>query len=115
MTTAFLSHLRAELEGLKAAGLYKSERVISSKQAGTIEVVLKYAPGTDPDVLGLAYDELIRIGGFGVDGGMTKANLKVAYDLALQNKQIDRPGPLDQWVDFRFQDQALASLGPFTR
>ena len=38
MTTAFLSHLRSELEGLKAAGLYKSERVITSKQAGMIEV-----------------------------------------------------------------------------
>ncbi|MGF6158336.1 hypothetical protein M2267_003603, partial [Ensifer sp. KUDG1] len=34
MTSAFLSHLRSELEGLKTAGLYKSERVITSKQAG---------------------------------------------------------------------------------
>ncbi|PDT46958.1 glycine C-acetyltransferase [Sinorhizobium fredii] len=38
MTSAFLSHLRSELEGLKTAGLYKSERVITSKQAGAIEV-----------------------------------------------------------------------------
>ncbi|PST22278.1 glycine C-acetyltransferase [Mesorhizobium plurifarium] len=38
MTTAFLSHLRSELEGLKQAGLYKSERVITSKQSGEIEV-----------------------------------------------------------------------------
>ncbi len=38
MTTAFIDHLSSELEGLKAAGLYKSERVITSKQAGEIEV-----------------------------------------------------------------------------
>lgn len=38
MTSAFLSHLRAELDGLKKAGLYKSERVITSKQSGEIEV-----------------------------------------------------------------------------
>ncbi|RVJ82333.1 glycine C-acetyltransferase [Sinorhizobium medicae] len=38
MTKAFLSHLSSELEGLKQAGLYKSERVITSKQSGEIEV-----------------------------------------------------------------------------
>jgi glycine C-acetyltransferase len=38
MTSAFLSHLKSELAGLKEAGLYKSERVITSKQAGEITV-----------------------------------------------------------------------------
>ena len=38
MTSAFLTHLRTELAGLKEAGLYKSERVITSKQAGEIAV-----------------------------------------------------------------------------
>ncbi|KQY12823.1 hypothetical protein ASD31_16555, partial [Rhizobium sp. Root482] len=38
MTNAFINHLSSELEGLKSAGLYKSERVITSKQAGEIEV-----------------------------------------------------------------------------
>ncbi|WP_020487301.1 glycine C-acetyltransferase [Sinorhizobium medicae] len=38
MTKAFLSHLSSELEGLKQAGLYKPERVITSKQSGEIEV-----------------------------------------------------------------------------
>ncbi|OJF91837.1 glycine C-acetyltransferase [Pararhizobium antarcticum] len=38
MTSAFISHLRSELEGLKSSGLYKTERVITSRQAGTIEV-----------------------------------------------------------------------------
>ena len=38
MSAAFLSHLSAELDGLKSAGLYKSERVISSTQSAEIEV-----------------------------------------------------------------------------
>ncbi len=36
MTQAFLTHLRSELAGLKENGLYKNERVITSKQAGAI-------------------------------------------------------------------------------
>ena len=38
MTQAFLSYLDAELEGLKTAGLYKSERVITSPQSAEIAV-----------------------------------------------------------------------------
>jgi hypothetical protein len=38
MTAAFLSHIDSELEGLKSAGLYKSERVITSMQSAEIEV-----------------------------------------------------------------------------
>ncbi|MGB3388912.1 MAG: glycine C-acetyltransferase [Pseudaminobacter sp.] len=38
MTQAFLSHLDSELEGLKSAGLYKSERVITSPQSAEIAV-----------------------------------------------------------------------------
>ena len=38
MTAAFIDHLRGELDGLRDAGLYKSERVITSKQAGQIDV-----------------------------------------------------------------------------
>lgn len=38
MSKSFLSHLDHELEGLKSAGLYKSERVITSMQSAEIEV-----------------------------------------------------------------------------
>ncbi len=38
MTQSFLAYLDTELAGLKAAGLYKSERVISSMQSAEIEV-----------------------------------------------------------------------------
>ncbi|MCV0395379.1 MAG: glycine C-acetyltransferase [Rhizobiaceae bacterium] len=38
MTDSFLDHLSQELDGLKSAGLYKSERVITSTQSAHIEV-----------------------------------------------------------------------------
>ncbi|MER8779361.1 glycine C-acetyltransferase [Mesorhizobium sp. M0977] len=38
MTDAFISHLSNELAGLKSAGLYKSERIITSMQSAEIEV-----------------------------------------------------------------------------
>ncbi|RUU53944.1 aminotransferase class I/II-fold pyridoxal phosphate-dependent enzyme, partial [Mesorhizobium sp. M7A.T.Ca.TU.009.01.1.1] len=38
MIAAFLSHIGSELAGLKSAGLYKSERVITSTQSAEIEV-----------------------------------------------------------------------------
>ena len=36
MTKSFLNYMNAELEQLKNTGLYKSERVIASKQSGTV-------------------------------------------------------------------------------
>jgi glycine C-acetyltransferase len=62
MTQAFLSHLSAELDGLKSAGLYKSERVITSTQSAEIEVaggqkVLNFCAN---NYLGLADNEELR-------------------------------------------------------
>lgn len=88
-------------------------RYIVKNKAGTLEVAHKYIPGMKIEVLERAYDELLRIGGFGVNGGMTPVNMKIAHDLALLNKQIDRAIPLEQWSDFWFQQKALEALGPF--
>ncbi len=62
MSTAFLSHLSAELDGLKSAGLYKSERVITSTQAAEIAIadgskVLNFCAN---NYLGLADSEELR-------------------------------------------------------
>lgn len=62
MSKAFIDHLSSELEGLKTAGLYKSERVITSMQSANIEVaggqqVLNFCAN---NYLGLADNELIR-------------------------------------------------------
>jgi glycine C-acetyltransferase len=37
MSADFLAHLRAELDGLRSAGLYKSERVITTPQGATVK------------------------------------------------------------------------------
>ncbi len=61
MTASFLSHLRKELDGLKEAGLYKSERVITSMQSAEIESggqrVLNFCAN---NYLGLADNEELR-------------------------------------------------------
>ena len=94
--------------------LIQACRYIVKDKSGTIEVAHKYIPGMNTAVLERAYDELLRIRGFGVNGGMTPANLKIAYDLALQNNQIDRPVPIDKWADFRFQQRSIETLGHFS-
>lgn len=38
MNRAYLEHLGNELDGLRRAGLYRTERIITSKQAGTVQV-----------------------------------------------------------------------------
>jgi ABC-type nitrate/sulfonate/bicarbonate transport system substrate-binding protein len=96
------------------AAVIQACRYIVKNKTGTIEVAHKYIPGMNVAVLERAYDELLRIRGFGVNGGMTPANLKIAYDLALQNHQIDRSVPLDNWADFRFQQRALETIGRFS-
>jgi glycine C-acetyltransferase len=62
MTAAFLSHLDGELDALKDAGLYKSERVITSMQSAEIAVsgggkVLNFCAN---NYLGLADNEDLR-------------------------------------------------------
>ena len=86
-------------------------RYIVSNRSGTVEVMLKYSPSSKAAVIERAYAELLRIRGFGVNGDMTEANLAVAHDLALQNKQINQPVPIAKWADFRLQERAMAALG----
>ena len=62
MNQAFVSHIAAELDQLKSAGLYKSERVITSMQSAGIEIaggrsVLNFCAN---NYLGLADNEEIR-------------------------------------------------------
>lgn len=62
MSKAFLSHLSSEIEELKAAGLFKSERVITSMQTAEIEIadgrtVLNFCAN---NYLGLADSEELR-------------------------------------------------------
>ena len=108
------SGARSSLDGEQVrGGRVGSAYGADAHKAGTLEVVNKYVPGSNAEVLSRAYDELIRIRGFGVNGDMNETNLKIAHDLALQNKQITQAVPLEQWIDLRFQQRALDSLGRF--
>jgi len=93
MNERFLSHLRSELEGLKTAGLYKSERVITSKQAGAIEVasgdrVLNFCAN---NYLGLADNaELAEAGKQALDRyGYGMASVRFICGTQEEHKQLE--------------------------
>jgi len=93
MTSPFLQHLRTELDGLKSAGLYKSERVITSKQAGEIEVasgakVLNFCAN---NYLGLAdNEELTEAGKKALDRyGYGMASVRFICGTQEEHKQLE--------------------------
>ena len=93
MSDRYLTHLRSELEGLKTAGLYKSERVITSKQAGEIEVasgerVLNFCAN---NYLGLADNaELAEAGKQALDRyGYGMASVRFICGTQEEHKQLE--------------------------
>ncbi|MBB4190967.1 glycine C-acetyltransferase [Rhizobium aethiopicum] len=93
MTSPFLSHLRAEISALRDAGLYKSERVISSKQAGEIAIstgerVLNFCAN---NYLGLAdNEELAEAGKRALDRyGYGMASVRFICGTQEEHKQLE--------------------------
>ncbi|MGR9275903.1 glycine C-acetyltransferase [Rhizobium leguminosarum] len=93
MTSQFLSHLQAEISALKDAGLYKSERVISSKQAGEIAIstgerVLNFCAN---NYLGLAdNEELAEAGKKALDRyGYGMASVRFICGTQEEHKQLE--------------------------
>jgi glycine C-acetyltransferase len=93
MTSQFLSHLRTELTGLKDAGLYKAERVITSKQAGEIAIasgerVLNFCAN---NYLGLADNaELAEAGKQALDRyGYGMASVRFICGTQEEHKQLE--------------------------
>ncbi|MBX5230560.1 glycine C-acetyltransferase [Rhizobium sp. NLR9b] len=93
MTSPFLSHLRAEISALRDAGLYKSERVISSKQAGEIAIstgerVLNFCAN---NYLGLAdNEELAEAGKKALDRyGYGMASVRFICGTQEEHKQLE--------------------------
>jgi ABC-type nitrate/sulfonate/bicarbonate transport system substrate-binding protein len=94
-----------------AASIMEACRYIVTHKKETLEVFQKYSPGTDPNIADGAYDALISMKAYGVNGGMTEENLTTAMTMAVENKLLEAPLPLEKWADFRFQTEALAELG----
>ncbi|ARO31034.1 2-amino-3-ketobutyrate coenzyme A ligase [Rhizobium sp. NXC14] len=93
MTSPFLSHLRAEISALRDAGLYKSERVIRSKQAGEIAIstgerVLNFCAN---NYLGLAdNEELAEAGKKALDRyGYGMASVRFICGTQEEHKQLE--------------------------
>jgi len=92
MNPGFLRHIEDELEGLKAAGLYKAERVISSPQSAAIEVggrrLLNFCAN---NYLGLAdSDELREAAGAALDRyGYGMASVRFICGTQEEHKELE--------------------------
>ena len=93
MTEHFIEHLSRELDGLKKAGLYKSERVIASKQSGTVDLtsgehVINLCAN---NYLGLAdNDELIAAGQTALDRyGYGMASVRFICGTQEEHKELE--------------------------
>jgi hypothetical protein len=52
----------------------------------------------DPAVLSTAYDSMVRIRGWGVNGGLTPENMTATMTEELEMSTIDRPSPWEEWA-----------------
>ena len=84
-------------------------RFVATNRARTIEIYRKYTGETDAKLAGAAYDALIEMHGFGVNGGMTHKGVEAVAKLAVENGA--KPIPIEAWADFRFQAAALGEIG----
>src|SRR5207302_2536267 len=87
-------------------------RFMVTNRERTIEIYRKYTGESDAKLANDAYDALLAIHGFGVNGGMTRQGLDAAVKLALENGSIKQALPLTAWADFSFQEQVLREIGP---
>ena len=84
-------------------------RFIVANRERTIDIYMKASGETDRNLVGAGYDALLKINGFGVNGGMTRKGLEVVTKFAVENgaKSI----PIESWSDFQFQEKALKQIG----
>jgi ABC-type nitrate/sulfonate/bicarbonate transport system substrate-binding protein len=86
-------------------------RFMLANRERTIEIYRKYTGETDTALANEAYDALLAIRGFGVNGGMTRKGMEAAAQLAVENGSIKQPIPLAAWSDFSFQEDVLRQIG----
>jgi ABC-type nitrate/sulfonate/bicarbonate transport system substrate-binding protein len=84
-------------------------RFMVSHRERTIELYRKYTGETDMALANAAYDALLAIHGYGVNGGLTRKGLEDVAKLAAENGA--RTIPLEAWADLRFQEEALRQIG----
>jgi ABC-type nitrate/sulfonate/bicarbonate transport system substrate-binding protein len=97
--------------GAVVRSIIEACRFMASNRARTIEIYQKYSGEKDLKLANEAYDALMAMKGFGVNGGMTRKGLDAAVKLAVENGAIKTVMPLEAFADFRFQDEALRQIG----
>ena len=60
-------------------------RFMVANRERTIEIYMKTSGETDPNLANAAYDALLAIYGFGVNGGMTRKGLETVMQFAAEN------------------------------
>jgi ABC-type nitrate/sulfonate/bicarbonate transport system substrate-binding protein len=86
-------------------------RFMVTNRERTIEIYRKYTSETDTKLANEAYDALLAIHGFGVNGGMTRKGMEAAAQLAVENGSIKQVIPLAAWTNFSFQEDVLREIG----
>jgi ABC-type nitrate/sulfonate/bicarbonate transport system substrate-binding protein len=86
-------------------------RFMATNRERTIEIYRKYTGETDTTLANEAYDALLAIKGFGVNGGMTRKGMEAAAQLAVENGSIKQSLPLAAWSDFSFQEDVVRQIG----
>jgi ABC-type nitrate/sulfonate/bicarbonate transport system substrate-binding protein len=84
-------------------------RFMVTNRERTIEIYMKLTGETDKKLVNAAYDALLEIHGFGINGGMQRKGLEAVAKLAVENGA--RSIPIEDWADFRFQKEALNQIG----
>lgn len=85
-------------------------RFLVANREESIQVFIKYTQA-DRALAEETYDQLFRVKAWGVNGGMTKSMLEAAVDLSIQNGALEARVPIENFSDFRFQDEAVKRLG----
>jgi ABC-type nitrate/sulfonate/bicarbonate transport system substrate-binding protein len=86
-------------------------RFMATHKARTIEIYQKYTGEKDMKVAGEAYDALLAMHGWGVNGGMTRKGLEAAIKLAVENGATKTALPVEAMADFHFQEAVVKQIG----
>jgi ABC-type nitrate/sulfonate/bicarbonate transport system substrate-binding protein len=86
-------------------------RFMAANRARTLEIYRKYANENDLKLANDAYDAIMDIKGWGLNGGMTRKGLDAAIRLAVENGALKHPMAIESLADFRFQQEALRQAG----
>lgn len=103
-----LAEKRPEVVTAVTKSIIEACRFMVSHRERTVEIYQKYTGENDTKLANAAYDALLAIHGYGVNGGMTRKGMDDVMRLASHG---DKSIALESWADFRFQQYAIRQIG----